>query len=378
MEIENCPELDIYRSPIAQSIAELAQKNNFFLSHYEYRYQLPVPAEWENVVWKEKPIWEGGYLRESKYQSFRNDLRIGSFHPGHQSKWSTHELCHSICGFAWNNTFSFLDHCLAARLSELIPVIVFYFLDEINLNRCKDHLNNLWLKMPYCGACEKLISEKVTTSDNYKEKLIKEATYFFYKEFDAVIKSIKSKKIITHIYGHLDLANDSIYYVKAHEKRLNSKEFNQFVTYFKSELHFASVDHFMEHLEVLFLNFINVFESNVTQEINLTNKDKVFWISQDLFWRVVELEKLFPKITKFSQKWVNDLSEKPTNSSISNLIEEYKIIEKENKLILSDNFFSVGYKLRGDVGYSKKMIKEGLLSASPNGFKNIDLKILTL
>jgi hypothetical protein len=373
MNIENCPDLDINRSPIAQLIAEIAQANNFFLSHYEYRYQLTTPSEWENPIWANKVQWAGGYLPESKYQSFRNDLRIGSFHPGHQSKWSTHELCHSICGFAWNQNFSFLEHSLAARLAELIPVIVFYFLDEVNLNRCSKHLNNIWLKMPYCNDCEKVIATQIITPNYYKEKLIGEAKYFFYKELSAIRESLKTGNLVSNLYGHLDLNSDSIFYVKAHHKRLKSDEFLKFTKYFKSDFHFNSLDQFIVYLEELFLYFINFLETNKKIKLNIKSKEKEFWIAQDFVWRIFDLEKLTPHINLYTQEWFMELSEKPTNETIKRIIEEYKSLEKKNKLIAHDNFFALGYKLDNYLAYSKKSIKEGLLSASPNGLKEIDI-----
>ena len=97
--MENIPEKDLNRSSIAKHIGKLAELNGLFLSHYEYRQQFDVPDLWKNSERNDLAFesgWENGSLKEFKYQSFRNDIRIGSFHPGHQNKWTSHELCHGL------------------------------------------------------------------------------------------------------------------------------------------------------------------------------------------------------------------------------------------------------------------------------------------
>src|SRR5690606_36544266 len=99
------PAADFARSPAARRVGALAARDGLFLFHFEHRRHSQLPAiflsEGLDPELAQPPLWSDGRLPEAKYQSFRHDLMIGSFHPGHRGKWSTHELCHGLVGFGW-------------------------------------------------------------------------------------------------------------------------------------------------------------------------------------------------------------------------------------------------------------------------------------
>jgi hypothetical protein len=124
---EGAPPRDYLRSPAAARIGRLARIEELFCFHFERRAALELPDEWIAPGCEadaEAPGWQDGKLAERKYQSFRHDLLIGSFHPGHRGKWTTHELCHALIGSAWRPDGSALFHTCAARLAELLPVLL--------------------------------------------------------------------------------------------------------------------------------------------------------------------------------------------------------------------------------------------------------------
>jgi hypothetical protein len=102
------PSSEFLRSPAAMRVGQLAARDGLTLFHFEHRVHLPLPLDWvpeHDPELAEPPQWVGGVLPEAKYQSFQHDSPLGSFHPGHRAKWSTHELCHALVGFAWRRAW---------------------------------------------------------------------------------------------------------------------------------------------------------------------------------------------------------------------------------------------------------------------------------
>ena len=155
--IPGAPDHELYRSPAAERIAKLAAKSGLLLSHFEHRVDLELPDDW---MTEDRPDlgtpqgWQGGVLPETKYGSFQHDRIIGSFHPGHRAKWTTHELCHGLVGFAWYPGCSRFFQALSARMSEILPVALYYFFDEAGLRRCPVHDGRGALFGHYCADCE--------------------------------------------------------------------------------------------------------------------------------------------------------------------------------------------------------------------------------
>ena len=154
------PAHELTRSSAAHVIGDLAQASGLFLSHFEYRHHMPLPDAWcppNQPGFSAQPYWKAGHLVE-QYRHFRYDNPIGSFHPSHDPKWTAHELCHALIGFAWRPNASPLFHSLSARLSELLPVALWYFFDEIDLRRCRQHAGLGDLFGLRCPACEQAAS----------------------------------------------------------------------------------------------------------------------------------------------------------------------------------------------------------------------------
>ena len=103
-DITNAPEEELNRSTAASRVGALASASGLFLSHFERRHHLELPEAWlaqDRIDLLGHAHWHRGKRVEPKYTYFRYDSPLGSFHPSHRAKWTTHELCHGLVGFAW-------------------------------------------------------------------------------------------------------------------------------------------------------------------------------------------------------------------------------------------------------------------------------------
>lgn len=104
------------------------------LSHHELR----APVAWpegceppEEVQDSLHGVWDRGVLHVGKYQSFHQDDRVGGFNPGHMAKWTPHELLHRAVGYFWRADATDWEHCIGARANEVLPVVLWYGLDQM-------------------------------------------------------------------------------------------------------------------------------------------------------------------------------------------------------------------------------------------------------
>lgn len=220
---EGAPPHELARSPAAAEVGRLAASAGMFLFHHEHRVPLELPDAWGPA---DDADWVDGVLPEPKYGAFRHDLRIGSFHPGHRAKWTAHELCHALVGFGWRPDAPPLWVATAARLCELAPVVLWYFLDEIGLRRCPRHTGPLF--RTFCADCERAASAGPDPAFELgrAEALAREAAAFLEAELAAVARTRRLGRPAPHVFGSLDLCSDGLAYGAAHGPRLRSEAFS--------------------------------------------------------------------------------------------------------------------------------------------------------
>ena len=163
--------------------------------------------------------WSRGQRIEPKYAHFRYDSPLGSFHPSHRAKWTAHELCHGLVGFAWRPDKSRFFHHAAARLSEVLPVALWYFFDEVDVQRCPIHEHEGLLFGEHCPACEKAAHQPPRLKQDID--LIAAGKAFVQKEIDAVFQSVTSGHLVENRYATLNLARDGAAWANAHFGRLS-------------------------------------------------------------------------------------------------------------------------------------------------------------
>ncbi len=228
-----CPPHELGRTPAAARIGELAQQAGLFCFHFEHRVHLPLPEHHVPVgrpELTEPPIWTGGVLPEPKYQSFRHDLPIGSFHPQHRGKWTAHELAHGLAGFGWSPRATSFFHATAGRLAELLPVALWYWFDEVFLRRCPLHQGGGALFRLFCRDCEEVQAPMAV--DPGAADRIADGLAYMEAEFAAIRETRARGAIVPHRHATLDLSSDGVAYAQSHGERLGSAEFTDFVDRF--------------------------------------------------------------------------------------------------------------------------------------------------
>lgn len=215
---ERLPSSEFARSPAAMRVGALAERDGLFLYHFEHRAMLELPSAWVHGPADDIPIWENGVLPERKYQSFRHDLGVGSFHPHHRAKWSSHELCHALVGFAWRPDASPFFHATAGRLAELLPVVLWYCFDEAFLRRCPAHQGDGALYREHCAACERIASPAV--DDAHALDWIRRGIRWLDRELAAVHRARHRGQWRPYREGPINLCSDGRAYATSHGARL--------------------------------------------------------------------------------------------------------------------------------------------------------------
>jgi hypothetical protein len=334
------------------------------MAHYEYRVPLTLPSWWcpeGRPDLGEPPTWAGGVLPESKYQGFRHDRLVGSFHPSHRAKWTAHELCHSLVGFAWRPGASALFHALAARLAEALPVALWYFFDEADGPRCSAHAGQGPLAGPTCSACEDAgASGAVDIGD--AERWWSEGHAWLAQELASIRDSARLGRPTRHPHRAIDLSSDGLAYAAAQSPRLSEPAFERYVALFFEEGQgwFSS----LEGLEARVLAVAAHLSGEATAAPLTGGRWR--WIAQDLGMRLatvwvetdgdmaLELERLLVA-----------LSTAPSEASVGEVIAGYEQLHADWFLPEPGEVFAVGYPLPHGYGLSARQATDGLRSACP-------------
>lgn len=230
---DDLPAKEYHRSPAAALTAKFAQEAGLFHFHFERRTHQALPESWvpsHQPELAEPPQWSEGILPEAKYQSFRHDLPIASFHPHHRAKWAAHELCHGLVGYGWRSDATPFFHALAGRLAELLPVALWYFFDEAHLQRCPIHHGQGALFRAFCADCEAIAS--ATPDDPQALTRLSEGVSFVERELAAVAKSRRLGRPIDHHWTTINLSSDGVAYAQGHRQRLSSPLFHEYAARF--------------------------------------------------------------------------------------------------------------------------------------------------
>ncbi len=363
------PSWEFKRSLAATRVAEMAIESGLFLSHYEYRVALDVPEVWlpeGRTDLGAASSWQNGILAEQKYHYFRNDQLLGSFHPHHQSAWSTHELCHGLVGYAWQPNAGSLFHALAARLAELLPVTLFYFYDDASSARCWMHEFARPLFGSPCPRCER---ESMTKQRPLDPERIAAGQRFLDRELAAIEKSKKLGRMVPNHWGTLDLASDGLAYAAANLTRLQSSAFERYVAQF---VHKNQGRH--NSLEALEARILDVSQA-ILEPKNASpwQSDPTTWIAQDLGNRLIQI---WMECEGDSADEIDHIIEHLACNpqAIKKTVADYEALSQEYVVPAAEDVFAVGYPLLEGWGKSRTQILAGLWSACPTAMEQIDQK----
>lgn len=356
------PARDFQRSPVAARIGRLAAAEGAFCFHFEHRAHLELPDSWIAAGREddaEPQTWTNGQLAERKYQSFRHDLMIGSFHPGHRGKWTTHELCHMLVGFAWRPDATPLFHATAARLAELLPVVLYYFLDEVRLDRCPAHDRGGALYRALCTDCESLAAPRPVDVD-VDSILLGEGLRFIDRELAAIARSRREGLALPHRHGSLELASDGLAYARSHAKRLDSPAFRDWVALFGSAA--DGLSNTLDDLEARCIQILRALLLDAPCPPR-ADRDPQRWARQDLAMRLLQVrEDTEGTAAKALSQLAADVA---AGAPFSSLRDRYDELGEEYVLPSVETMWAVGYPIAEETGRDALQIGEGLRSAAP-------------
>jgi len=378
-----CPARELSRSPAAARVGRLAARSGLGLFHTEWRRHLALPQDWvpaHDPSLAAPPEWGGGVLPERKYQAFRHDQALGGYHPGMRAKWSAHELCHGLVGFGWRPDASPLFLATAGRLAELVPVVLWYYLDEAHLVRCPRHAHGGALYRTHCPACEAAAAPAL--DEVHAEQLLEEARLFVEREVLAIQATLKRGEPVPHLHGSLDLCSDGIAYAAAHGPRLSSPAFHRYMEGFAVEGGGWSSS--LEDLQERAVAVLNAIAQGDALEPLAPTRDhgEARWVLQDLGWRLLALahetegeaaDVLHDMVDGLAHACAATATDTPADQvragavrAIHQARAAYEQLFEAFEVPEPDDIWALGHDLLGTGGgRSVSQIREGLLDALP-------------
>ncbi len=349
--VPGAPPHELARTGASARVGELAARSGLRMAHYEQRVRLETPEHWRppgrpDLAAAEPAAWRGGMLPEPKYGAFRHDLLIGSFHPGHGAGWTAHELCHGLVGFAWRPGATPLWTALAARLAEVLPVALWYFLDRA--------------RAPAAGAGPEEVADAEEASHSWRVR----GRLFVEHELNAVARSLRRGRPEPHRLGSLDLSTDSLAYAAAHGPRLRSREFARFAGRFFSGpaqgLH-GSLESLAERTRSLLDHLLG--EGASTPLLGPPG----LWVAQDLAWRLLIVRsETDGDAADALDGLVDRLAEAHHDTAIAQVIAGYEALHEDFHVPDPAALLAVGYPLPGGrYGAGREQLTEGLRTACP-------------
>lgn len=355
------PAHEIRRSPAAQAIGAAAEASGLLLAHFERRVHLQPPDDWQP---HNRPDLRGQRADEHKYQHHYNENPLGSFNPAHRAKWSAHELCHGLVGFAWRPDAPPLFRVLAAQLSEVVPVALWYFFDEAGLRRCPRHQGPLF--NAECPDCERIATEPV--DDARAGEWRAEGKAFVARELAAVRESMRTGQLVEHRHATLNLASDALAYTTAHAGRLTSPTFARYIELFHPD------DALGRHasLEALIARIEAITDCLVEgRPIPPLRSDRSRIIAQDLGWRLLmTAADCEGEAADVLDALAVRLSEDPT--ALAAVIAGYRAAAEDWWLPPASDLFAVGYPLPDGLGLHAGATEAALARACPNSLAVLD------
>jgi len=352
--VEGVPTHELTRTVAAARVGRAAAREGLLLFHFEHRGLMEVPPAWQRRASDGAlPEWSQGVLPEPKYGAFRHDQGVGSFHPGHRAKWSSHELCHGLVGTAWAPGASPLFHATAGRLAELVPVVLWYTLDEIGLRRCPRHTGPLY--RAHCPGCEAAaVAGPGEVKEGTARRLLRAARDYVEQELDAVAATLRTGVPVHHVHGSLDLCSDGLAYAASHGPRLDSPGFARFAErYVEPRLGGYS------DLASLEARVVEVFLGLATgAPIAERGGDRASWVRQDVAGRV--LQGLYGDAEACAPVW-----DQLDAGDLEGAIQVYAEVADAAGGQHPADVFAPGYDLLPGVGRAVEQVEDGLRSVVP-------------
>lgn len=365
MNLDWIPESDQSRSPFARWVFDQAKKRSLFFSHFESRYSLASPEYWGGSSEEVEKAFDGISVIEDKFSHFHTDSLVASFHPGHHPKWSSHELLHNLLGFFYHQGSSDLEKLLGARISESLPVALFYFFDEAWSNKCILHKSSSSFMSEHCQECLNLQEKAGDAVDQY---LIDSGQEFCRREFLSIKDSLS--KGISHelVFHGINLASDAHLYLQKNRQRLKDPAIHKiFENFYDETPMYHNISSFLEHAERL-LESILKFEDLAQVSLNSTT-----YLKQDLAMRLLQLIRLCGEgeLAEKLMQGFSILEKQSEECMIETFVAFYEKIYEDYEIVKPEKFFALGYDFHPIYGHDLQAVESNLLLCFPEAMRKL-------
>jgi hypothetical protein len=306
-------------------------------------------------------VWQRGVLKEDQYSHFRHDQPLGSFNPHHVAKWTAHELCHGLVGFAWSPYMTTFAHTLSARLSELLPIALLYFLDEAQLRRCPLHYLQGPLFSDRCLYCETLATKGPRLPELEDQSWLQKGVDFVRAELNAVARSRRFGRPLPNRFATLDLNSDAMTYMVYQKKRMQDPLFRQYIDLFHGPDTGMWSD--LDELEDRLWGLTETLSGGLPS--NPLKARRPQWIAQDIGWRLLTIAGQCEDTEAIDalETMAETMSKSP--KSLHLVIQKYQTLHDEFFIPPPQQMFAVGYDLGGGWGWDLDQAVDGVISSCP-------------
>jgi hypothetical protein len=254
---------EVIASPFGMRAVAMAAHQGGSSVHLELRADVPWPDAFadprhHDIATDPHGYWDRGVLHAGKYRGFFADAPLGVWNPNHMAKWGPHELMHRAVGFLWRADHSRFEAYLGARLNELVPVVLWYGLDEAMRLDGRGWNRAASAKAPAAPPSE----ARWRHGDDAELRRLAEAGVrairhglaHFEAEWTAIASEARDGIVRPTPRDGLDASSDAVAYVVGHYPRLGSPSFAAYAHGVLIEGHDydASVDAYMARVEAAF------------------------------------------------------------------------------------------------------------------------------
>ncbi|MGE0784207.1 MAG: hypothetical protein AB7S26_00865 [Sandaracinaceae bacterium] len=224
------PLAEVVASPFGLRAVAMAAGEGALSRHRELRYE-PAGSADPEVADPDHNEWVRGALRTGKYQGFYAESPFATYDPSHHAKWASHELMHRAVGFAFRADMPRFERYVAARLNELIPVVLFHALDEVmrlegdgfDVRRAGSR------KRARIEECAFWNGRGLASHATRTAGWLRTAVIHFERELAAIDEELaRGRRVkVSHDYAGaftLDASSDATAYVVGHAERLEAPE----------------------------------------------------------------------------------------------------------------------------------------------------------
>ena len=242
---------------------------------------------------------------------------------------------------------------------------LWYFFDEVDVNRCDIHSERGLLFGELCTQCE--VASHRPTYREPDSSLIHRGIQFVQDEINAVFRSIESGQMVEHRYQTLNLARDGAAWATAHGEppELETIRLVPITLPDPNQGAFSSLEDLAERA------------LKVTEHIALGKSLKPWsaerhtWIAHDIADRLLTIcAQCEGEAHDQLKAMISRLADAPTEAGITQTIEGYESLFDDFYIPEPAECFGVGYQLPKGYGHHRETLMEGIKSACPKAQKH--------